>query len=187
MSNLSLSAEAQALLDFWFAAASEPLWFKQDDTFDRTLAEQFGGLAADAAAGRCRHWSDTPHGALALVILLDQLPRNLNRGSPAAYAGDAQARAAADAAIARGFDVGLSDNERTFLYLPFEHSENLADQERAVALFSQIGLSEAGRRAVLRHREIIARFGRFPHRNAVLGRASTPPEIAFLAEPHSSF
>jgi uncharacterized protein (DUF924 family) len=93
----------------------------------------------------------------------------------------------ADAAIARGFDVGLSDNERMFLYLPFEHSENIADQERSIALFSQINLSEAGLRAALRHREIIERFGRFPHRNAALGRVSTPAEIAFLAEPHSSF
>jgi uncharacterized protein (DUF924 family) len=137
----------------------------------------------------------TPEGALALLILLDQFPRNLFRGTARAYAADAKARAVADAAIAAGHDRVMSSCGRLFCYLPFEHSEALADQDRCVAMFQSIPVApdfdaetHAGAvRSAHRHREIIARFGRFPHRNAALGRATTPEEAAFLREPNSSF
>jgi len=183
------------LLDFWFGApetaerdSERVLWFRRDAEFDRAC----GGFLADherAAAGAYDSWLTECDANLALVLLLDQFPRNLFRHSPRAYASDAAARRAARNAIARGFDRQLPPVRRRFVYMPFMHSEYLADQERSVALFAT--MQDAGNSAALRtarrHREIIARFGRFPHRNAILGRATTPAEASFLAGPDAAF
>jgi uncharacterized protein (DUF924 family) len=178
------------VLGFWFgdpeADAYREAWFRRDTAFDEEVRRRFAETHAAVAAGDCEWWLDTPRGALAYVIVLDQFSRNLFRDSPKAWAQDAAALAAARSAIERGFDRALPRYLRMFLYLPFEHSESLTDQERSVALFADLGDEKAYDYA-LRHREIIQRFGRFPHRNAVLGRVSTPEEIAFLREPGSSF
>lgn len=184
---------ARALLDFWFgpagsAGGKRDIWFEPDPHFDAALRERFLDDQQRAAAGEYDDWLAAPETALALVLLLDQLPRNIYRGTPAAYASDAQARRAARAALARGHDRRLAPVERLFLYLPFEHSEDLADQALSVRLLAALrGLDPDTGRYAERHREIIARFGRFPHRNAILGRASTPEEEAFLEEPDSAF
>ena len=189
-----LSADAQAVLDVWFGpdggAIERAVWFEVDAAFDQAVGAQCRALHTAAAAGALDHWAATPRGCLALLILLDQVPRNLYRGSARAFATDAQARAVARSALAAGHDRALTPVERQFVYLPFEHSEDLADQELSVALFDS--LPEPPDRAesvdyARRHRDIIARFGRFPHRNAALGRTSTPEEDAFLKQPGSSF
>jgi uncharacterized protein (DUF924 family) len=174
------------VLTFWFADEARDLWFEKNATFDATCRQQLGALADDAAAGRLNVWASTPRGALALVILLDQVPRNLHRGTPAAFAQDAKAREVARRALSAGLDADLAPAERLFLYLPFEHSEDAADQALAVELIERLGHPD-WTDATRRHRDIILRFGRFPHRNAALGRPSTPEELAFLAEPGSSF
>lgn len=186
--------DAGQVLDFWFrtsatgadALAEREVWWRPDAAFDAACRGRFAGLCERALAGGLDDWAETTHGALALVLLLDQLPRNIHRGRPEAYAGDAKARAAADDAIARGFDAALAPVQRLFLYLPFEHAETLADQDRAVRLIAALD-NDGWLDFARRHRDIIARFGRFPHRNAVLGRATTAAEAAFLKEPGSSF
>jgi uncharacterized protein (DUF924 family) len=195
-----MSGDAQraaALLDFWFGAAGtpdcdkpRPVWFKADPAFDAALGERFLADYCRAMAGECEHWLAACDGALALVLLLDQLPRNLHRGRAGAFACDAKARAAARQAVARGFDRMLPPVRRGFLYLPFEHSEELADQELSCQLFAAMPAGperDGGLDYAQRHHAIIARFGRFPHRNRALGRVSTPEEEAFLAGPGSSF
>jgi uncharacterized protein (DUF924 family) len=174
------------VLDFWFDPANQPFWFKKSAAFDEAVRHRLGDAHAAAAAGRLDDWRATPEGALALVILLDQVPRNIHRGTARAFATDDAALAVAAAAIDDGFDRGLDKDQRLFLYLPLEHSEKLADQERSVALFTELGDARLTDYAV-RHRDIVARFGRFPHRNALLGRASTEEEISFLEGPNSSF
>jgi uncharacterized protein (DUF924 family) len=167
------------LLDFW-RAAGEKRWFSQDDAFDAALRESFLPLHEAAAAGQLAAWSATADGALALVLLLDQFPRNAFRGTPRMYATDEQARAAADAAIRAGHDQAVEAPLRQFFYLPFMHSEQLADLDRCVALNEAAGGESL--RFARHHRDIVQRFGRFPHRNDVLGRANTPEEERFLAE-----
>ena len=151
----------------------------------------FLALVDEAAAGRLDDWADRPEGLLALIVLLDQFPRNLFRNAPRAFATDAQALALAQQALAQGVDAQLMPVARAFIYLPFEHSEDLAMQDRAVALFSALAQHGEAFASYLdyaeRHRDVIRRFGRFPHRNAILGRASTPEEIAFLARPGAGF
>jgi uncharacterized protein (DUF924 family) len=191
------TARAQALLDFWFGAPGSPhhdqwreIWFKADPAFDEDLRARFAAAQRAAAAGAYDDWQSSADGCLALVLLLDQLPRNLYRDTPAAFASDEKARAVARHALAQGFDRGLPDVRRCFLYLPFEHSEDLADQETSMSLFAALPSNATNDESLAyakRHYEIIARFGRFPHRNAVLGRKSTPEEEAFLKEPGSSF
>jgi uncharacterized protein (DUF924 family) len=185
---------AEVLL-FWFGPQAErgkadKRWFVKSDAFDRELRGRFLGLHAEAAAGKLDYLKEHPSECLALVLLLDQFPRNMFRGTPRAFATDALALETARYALAHGFDRGMLAVERLFLYLPFEHSESLADQERACELTKPLDALqpelEAYRYAVL-HRDIIQRFGRFPHRNAILGRASTPQEIEFLNGPGSSF
>ncbi len=187
-----------ALLDFWFGAPGgaehdriRAVWFESTEDFDAACREDFLADHERAAAGGYDYWLCEPGGALALVLLLDQMPRNLFRGTPRAWATDAAARAAADAAVARGFDRALPVVRRRFLYMPFMHSESLADQDRSMALFSALPPDTEGQAETMesarRHHDIIARFGRFPHRNAILGRRSTPEEEAFLKEPNSSF
>ena len=178
------------VLNFWFSDVGEdgdcPSWWRPNETFDAACRETLGALSAAALAGHLDGWAATAEGALALVLLLDQAPRNTHRGTPAAFAGDAWARQVASVAVANGLDAELTSSGRLFLYLPFEHSEDLADQERALALIGALGNDQWTHYARL-HRDIIARFGRFPHRNAILDRTSTPEERAFLELPDSSF
>jgi uncharacterized protein (DUF924 family) len=167
-----------AVLDFWREAGPKK-WYAKDATFDEDIRTRFLPTYEAAAAGRLSAWEQQPDGALALIITLDQFPRNMFRGDARTYAADPLARAVADRAIARGFDRKFAVPERTFFYLPFEHSENLADQERGVDLNRATGDADALKWADL-HADIIRRFGRFPHRNAMLGRETTPEEQAFL-------
>ncbi len=190
---------AAEVLDFWFGAPDsagygEPreIWFKTDSDFDGEIRSRFLPLIEAARQGELSHWQDKASGALALCIVLDQFPRNLFRGSGEAFANDALARKVAAEAIDRGFDGELPRVQRSFLYLPFEHSEDLADQERSLLLFASLADDgdEAGSSSMeyaRRHHEIIQRFSRFPHRNGALGRDTTAAEATFLKEPNSSF
>ena len=166
------------VLAFWRATGSER-WYKRDDTFDAGVRERFLGLWQKALAGELSTWETTDDGALALVILLDQFPRNMFRDDPKAYSSDALALEAAQRAIARGADRRVEPELLEFLYVPFMHSEHLADQLRCVELFRHSGTPENLKYAE-DHADIVRRFGRFPHRNRVLGRATTPEEQAFL-------
>lgn len=174
------------VLGFWFATGREEQWFARSDAFDAEVVEVLGPWHRRARGGELMHWRKTAEGALALALLLDQVPRHLYRGSPEAYACDALAREITKEAVEAGLVEQLGPAQQLFLYLPLEHSEDLADQERAVELFTPLGDPEYTRYAIA-HRDIIARFGRFPHRNAVLGRQSTPEEVEFLKQPGSSF
>jgi uncharacterized protein (DUF924 family) len=171
-------AEPGDVLAFWRAAGPDK-WFEKDPDFDTEVGARYGDLLRAAAEGRLANWEDTPQGALALAIVLDQFPRNMFRGDARTYATDAVARAVAGRALGRGFDQQVGVAERQFLYLPFMHSEDAADQERCVALARNYGDAEFTHYAD-HHAEIIRRFGRFPHRNVVLGRATTAEEQAFL-------
>jgi uncharacterized protein (DUF924 family) len=195
-----LPTPAIAILNFWFddPAASDSqygqqrqVWFKKDPDFDQQVRERFLDTYGQARQGAYQDWADTARGALALIILLDQLPRNMFRGTPKCFESDAQALAIAQGAIAQQYDQALIPVERLFLYLPLEHSENLTHQEQCVALFEALVQDEPELQTTLdyayRHRDVIARFGRFPHRNEVLGRASTPEEETFLQQPGSRF
>jgi uncharacterized protein (DUF924 family) len=172
-------AAANAVVDFWRAAGPK-LWFAKDPDFDRRFRERFLTLHEAAARHELDAWQRTPIGALGLLILLDQFPRNAFRGTPGMYATDTHARAVASAAIANGNDRPLDVPMRLFVYLPFAHSEDLADQERSVELARS--LTPADLEHAEHHREIVKRFGRFPHRNAILKRASRPEEVRYLAE-----
>ena len=178
--------EAEAVIAFWFAPGLAERWFVAAPAFDAEIRERFQPLVERAAAGGLAEWLSSPRGALALCLLLDQFPRNIWRGSPLAYACDAKAREVSRAVIAAGLDRQLPAQQRPFLYLPFEHSEDLADQERCVALMRDLDDEELLDYAQ-RHRDIVARFGRFPHRNGVRGRESTAEEVEFLQQPGSSF
>lgn len=188
---------ANEVLRFWFAGddGSEAglvrrQWFAKDDAFDADIAGRFGALLADAIAGRFDAWGDDRGCAPALVIVLDQFTRNVHRGTPRMFAGDARALEVARRIVARRWDPGYDPLVRWFCYMPFEHSESLADQNESLRLFAALRddpLAGGAWRWAVRHHEIIERFGRFPHRNAILGRTSTAEEIAFLEEPGSSF
>lgn len=172
------------MLAFWMADPAR--WWVKDPAFDAEIRARFGALHQEIAQGKHEDWRSTARGALAYVVVLDQFSRNMYRDTPGMFASDAQARAAARAAVDAGFDQALPAAERDFLYMPFMHSEELADQDRGVALFEAAGATGTLRYAEM-HRDIVRRFGRFPHRNAVQGRASTPEERDFLAQPGSSF
>jgi uncharacterized protein (DUF924 family) len=175
------------ILTFWFGddlTAHREVWFEKDAEFDAACT-RFAEALRDAKAGAYDDWTETPRGTLALIILLDQFSRNLHRGSAEAFAADAKARQIAGVAIAKGFDQALGPVERMFVYLPFEHSEALADQEEAVRLFATLG--DDAVKYAQRHLDVIRRFGRFPHRNAALGRTCTAEELAHLAEPGAGF
>jgi uncharacterized protein (DUF924 family) len=171
-------AIAEDVLTFW-RSAGEQKWFAKDDAFDEEIRQLFLPTYEAAAGGSLSKWEATPDGALALTIVLDQFPRNMFRNSARAYSADMLARSVADRALARGFDSKVPANERMFFYLPFEHSETMADQDRCCALFRALGDADLLHWAEL-HADIIRRFGRFPHRNAALGRATTPEEKAYL-------
>ena len=172
------TATPDDVLAFW-RAAGEQKWFAKNDAFDAEIKSRFLPTYEAAAKGALSDWEATPEGALALTIVLDQFPRNMFRRDARAFAADAAARAVADRALARGFDQQVSDGERLFFYLPYEHSEAMADQDRCCALVKTLGNADLLHWAEL-HADIIRRFGRFPHRNAVLGRTTTPAEKAFL-------
>jgi uncharacterized protein (DUF924 family) len=181
------------VISFWFGDVAADdfksrshLWFEKNPAFDAECRDRFAALHRAAARGAIDEWRHTPLECLALTIVLDQFPRNMYRGTARAFATDLRALAAAEHAVHRSFDRELTRVQRLFVYLPFEHSERLADQDRAVALVATLGDPESLEYAV-RHRAIVARFGRFPHRNEALGRDSTSEEIAFLKEPNSSF
>ena len=167
------------IVNFW-EQAGEARWFTRDAVFDGTLKTRFGEAAAAARVGVYQVWAETPEGALGLVLLLDQIPRNIYRGSPLAFASDARAREVTRAALGKGFLNKLTPPRAMWLVMPFEHSENIDDQWRCMALFQTLGLNDMVHWAKV-HLDIIAKFGRFPHRNMVLGRNSTADEIAFLA------
>lgn len=179
-------ATPHQVLDFWFETLTPKEWFRKDADLDRTIAERFGGTLAAAAQCECWQWRETPAGRLAEIIVLDQFSRNVHRDTPGAFAQDPLALALAQETIAAGDDARLPTPQRIFVYMPFMHSESLAIHDRAIGLFDQPGMEEQVR-FEQRHREIIERFGRYPHRNAILGRKSTPEEIAFLRQPGSSF
>lgn len=195
----------QPLLDWWFgqertaagvAAQKYRLWFGYSPSQDREAAARFGAEAGQALAGGLGHWCDEPEGWLALILLLDQLPRMIHRGTPAAFAGDARALALTRQGLARRWERALVPIRQVFVYMPLEHAEDLACQELAVGRFGRLyRQAQAGERELFadfldyaeRHCQVIRRFGRFPHRNAILGRSSTVEESAFLAQPGASF
>jgi uncharacterized protein (DUF924 family) len=182
----AIDPRARQVLDFWFRGDErDPRWFRKDEAFDREIRERFLPLYEDAAGGSLAAWLEVPAECLALVIVLDQFPRNMFRGTAHAFAGDARARKAARVLLARGWAAAMSPAQQLFAYLPFEHSEALADQDLACELMA--GFDEEQRRYTEAHRTIIRRFGRFPHRNAALGRQSTAEEIEFLKQPGSGF
>jgi uncharacterized protein (DUF924 family) len=173
-----LDISPAGVLSFW-RNAGEKRWWTKDDAFDAEIREKFLDLWHEAAAGKLAHWQDSDDGALALVIVLDQFPRNMFRNDPRTYASDALACEVAKRAIAGGVDTRLDDKLRGFLYMPLMHSEQLADHEHCIALFERVGDAEQIKYA-RHHADIIRRFGRFPHRNRMLGRTTTADEQAFL-------
>ena len=192
-----MDATARDVLDFWFGAPGSPargrtrdVWFRKDAAFDDAIRARFGAAVEKAIEGGFAGWDATADGALAHVLLLDQFTRNIFRDTPRAFAGDARALAIAETAIVRGFDRALDPFGRWFLYLPFEHAEDPDVQRRSLALFGALA-QETGDASPLewaqKHADVIFRFGRYPHRNAILGRVSTPEEEAFLALPGSRF
>ena len=170
---------AADVLAFWRAAGPEK-WFNKSDDFDSAIRDDFLATYEAAAAGRLSDWQDTPEGALALVIVLDQFPRNMFRGDARSWATDPMALEVANQALAAGFDGKVARDLRPFFYLPLMHSEDLTDQQRCVELYRKLGDDENGLKYAEIHAEIIQRFGRFPHRNPVLGRTTTAEEQMFL-------
>ena len=169
------------ILDFWTETVGEKRWYVAEPALDEMMRARYENLWREAKAGKLAAWEETPEGALALVIVLDQFPRNMFRGKPDSFSSDAQARAAADRAISHGFDTKIDLPLRHFFYMPFEHSESMTDQNRALALFTErVGVEHYTYPYAVEHRAEIERFGRFPSRNAVLGRPSTPEEVEFL-------
>jgi uncharacterized protein (DUF924 family) len=166
------------IVSFWSDAGPDR-WFESDAAFDQAIRSKFLATHEAAARGELSIWEDSADGALALLILLDQFPRNMFRGNVRAFATDPLARAAADRAIARGFDRAVDQSLRPFFYMPLMHSETPADQERCVGLFALLGDAAQSEYAIA-HRDIVAKFGRFPHRNRLLGRATTLAEQEFL-------
>jgi uncharacterized protein (DUF924 family) len=191
--------KAQDVLDFWFLKSGDSghgqpraEWFRKDEAFDRAIRERFALEIEQAVAGGLREWDTLgPRGMLARILVLDQFTRNTGRDTPDAFAGDALALAAAQHLVDSGAHLALSPLERWFAYMPFEHAEDARMQEQAVQLFTALADGHPAFDGALdyahRHRGVIARFGRFPHRNAILGRASTPEELDYLAQPGSGF
>ena len=192
------ASEADAVLDFWFGApesagfgSARKAWFTKDAAFDAQVRERFGALVERALRGELDAWAEAPRSALAQILLLDQFTRNAFRGTSRSFAGDARALAAASRIVGSRQDEALPPFMRGFVYLPFEHAEGMAMQDEAIRLFNRLA-SEAPEHADMldyahRHRAVIERFGRFPHRNEILGRQSTAEEIAFVQQPGSGF
>lgn len=176
----------QDVLHFWFQETPPGKRFVRDAAFDQTIRERFGAAQASAAQGELWGWRATPEGRLAEIILLDQFSRNLHRDSPLAFAHDGMALVLAQEAVAQGLDAQLDPEQRSFLYMPYMHSESRAVQRESLRLFTALGRAE-NLDFAHRHAEIVERFGRYPHRNAALGRTSTAEELQFLQQPGSSF
>lgn len=197
--------DANEVRRFWFgdevadaavAKSQMPLWWDKNPAIDAQMRERFQALVEAVGAGAHRDWAENPEGLLALILVADQFPRNIHRDTPKSFAFDAQALQLTRMAVAKGFDRRLRPIERVFCYMPFEHSEDSADQERAVELFQALvdeapasdkKIFEHNLEFAKKHRAVILRFGRFPHRNRILGRESTTDEIEFLRQPGSSF
>jgi uncharacterized protein (DUF924 family) len=175
-----------SVLDFWFKELTPKQWFVKDEDLDLIITKKFLSLHTQASQCELNHWRETIEGRLAEIIVLDQFSRNIYRDTPQAFAQDNLALALAQEAIASGEDNSLSDQQKAFLYMPFMHSESLAIHEQAVELFNKPGL-ENNLDFELKHKVIIEQFGRYPHRNNILGRASTKQELVFLTQPNSSF
>jgi uncharacterized protein (DUF924 family) len=174
----------EEVLDFWLGEVGPEGWFAGGDALDAEVRDRFADLWRAAAEGGLDHWIDGPGPSLAFIVVTDQFPRNMFRGTALAFSTDAMALAAARAVTAAGWDIAAPEPDRQFFYLPFEHSEEIADQDRAVSLFAE-RMPETGAATLLHaraHRDIIRRFGRFPSRNSALGRESTPEEAVFMAE-----
>lgn len=185
---MSVQSIASTILTFWFGDKNstqygqyQNFWFQSTSAFDQQIKNQFESAYIEAVEGKLNALLETPEGSLAFVILLDQFPRNMYRGTPQAFASDAMALKISREAVEKKFDQLLSPIQRIFLYLPFEHSEKIDDQDQSVVLFEALG-DEYTLKYAIEHRDVIVQFGRFPHRNAILGRKSTPEEIKFLAE-----
>jgi len=190
--------EPKDVLDFWFGTAAgaafgtqRKIWFTKDERFDQEVAARFGPAIEQALRGELDAWAGAAEHALARILLLDQLTRNAFRGKPRAFAGDAQALAVASAAVGARQDEALPPFMRAFVYMPFEHAEGVAMQDESVRLFTRLAAAAPDLANMLdyavRHRGVIVRFGRFPHRNAILGRRSTAEEVAYLEQPGSGF
>ena len=183
------------VLEFWFGAPDAPVvaraeWFRKDDAFDALIGQRFVALIDQALAGGIEDWMASPSGSLARIIVLDQFTRNVHRGTPRSFAGDPLALAGARALVANGWHLGFSALQRSFCSLPFEPSESLSDQDESLRLFGLLRdepLTPTVYEYAVKHRDIIVRFGRFPHRNEILGRVSTPEELEFLTLPGSRF
>jgi len=184
MAPAMIDPKVAEVLGFWFEEYAKD-WFVKNPAFDAEIRARFLALHEAAAAGQLVHWADDPRACLALVLVLDQFPRNIFRGAPGAFATDPQARAAARLILERGWNRAMTQDEQLFAYLPFEHSESLADQVLCCELMKDFDAELL--RYAIRHREIIERFGRFPHRNALLSRESTPAEREFLEQHGSGF
>ena len=174
------TASADEVIEFWFSDPIREQWFNASKALDDDIRERFQATWQAARDGQLSRWEASAEGALALVIVLDQLPLNMFRGQPDSFSTEAASRRVAERAIAAGLDQQLSKPHRLMLYMPYMHSESMADQDRAIELFNAAGLSDNAKWA-RHHRDIVKRFGRFPHRNAILGRDSSPDEIAWLA------
>jgi uncharacterized protein (DUF924 family) len=195
----------ESIQEFWFgndaddavtAVRQTKLWWSKDEALDVLIRQRFATYTESALAGNLDGWALTPDGCLSLILLCDQFPRNMYRDTPAAFASDAKALALSKAGLASGHDKNLRAIQRVFFYLPFEHSESVADQDCAVTLFEQLAIEASAAHQTMfdnflnfahRHREVIRRFQRFPHRNKILGRLSTAEEVEFLSQPGSSF
>ncbi len=195
---MNTPTEAQAVLDFWFGAPGDAvygtaceLWFRKSEDTDREIARRFAALIEQALRGELSAWSAHPDSALAQIVLLDQFTRNTLRDTPRAFAGDSRALAAASAMVGTRQDEALLPVQRSFIYLPFEHSESMAMQTESLRLFTRLAAAAPELANTLdyaeKHHAIVARFGRFPHRNVQLGRQSTAEELAFLEQPGSRF
>jgi len=178
--------DSVAVLRFWFDELESMQWWKKDEVLDRQIESSFGEVHRAATQGELETWRDTPEGRLAEIIVLDQFSRNIHRDTPLAFAFDGMAPLLAQEAVRCAADQQVAFERRAFFYMPYMHSESAAIHERAVELFGQPG-AEYNYEFELKHKAIIDRFGRFPHRNAILGRTSTPEELDFLKQPGSSF
>jgi len=188
---------AQTVLAFWFGdpgsperGKARPEWFRKDDAFDGEIRGRFGEAVEVALAGGLGEWCTNAEGSLARILLLDQFTRNAYRGTARAFAGDQRALATAEEAVARGFDRDLPPRERWFMYMPFEHAESIPAQHRSIELFAALAQEMQDDDALAwarKHAEVVFKFGRYPHRNAILGRTSTPEEEAYLRTPGAGF
>lgn len=176
----------EQVLFFWFQEIKPKMWWRKDPSFDSLIAERFGALHHQANAGELSSWRTTSRGSLAEVIILDQFSRNIYRGQRESFSSDPLALELSELAIEKGFDLELIPVERSFFYMPFMHSESLLVHEKAEALFRHLGIN-ANLQSELRHKAVLARFGRYPHRNEILGRVSSAEELAFLQQPNSRF